>query len=261
MYGGAGIYVSNNITEVQTLDNIALTKTCRCSKCEMESLFLKVSYMNDTYVIAGIYRHPNGTVNHFVNDLEAALNKIDDKITTAILGNMNIDIIEFENDNSVNYLTTVLSHRHPPLITLPTIITDFSATCIDHILIKIPSNRKSKFDEIAYSILYCDLADHLPCFFLSLKCKSNANLTQPRTRIFGEKNCPNFVEAMEIEPWEDLYEDDNDWYSVSRKRLKDKAWVTKGLKISIKTNHRLYRSTLRETDPRHIIKYKTYKMN
>ena len=46
---------------------------------------------------------------------------------------------------------------------------------------------------------------------------------------------------------------------VSRKRLKDKAWVTKGLKISIKTNHRLYRSTLRETDPRHIIKYKTYK--
>ena len=82
---------------------------------------------------------------------------------------------------------------------------------------------------------------------------------------------------MEIEPWEDLYEDYNDWYSVfvtsvrrkfetwflvvqvSRKRLKDKAWVTKGLKISIKTNHRLYRSTLRETDPLHIIKYKTYK--
>ena len=31
MYGGAGIYVSNNITEVETLDNIALTKTCRCS--------------------------------------------------------------------------------------------------------------------------------------------------------------------------------------------------------------------------------------
>ena len=45
---------------------------------------------------------------------------------------------------------------------------------------------------------------------------------------------------------------------VSRKSLKDKAWVTKGLKISIETNHRLYRSTLRETDPRHIIKYKTY---
>ena len=276
MYGGVGIYISNNITKVQTLDNIALTKTCRCSKCEMESLFLKVSYMNDEYVIAGIYRHPNGTVNHFVNDLEATLNKIDDKMTTVIVGDMNIDIIKFENDNSVNYLTTFLSHRYLPLITLPTRITDFSATCIDHIFIKIPSNKKSKLDGIAYGILYCDISDHLPCF-LSLKCKSNANLTRPMTRIFGDKNCLKFVEAMEIEPWEDLYEDNNDWYSVfvtrvrrkfetcfpvvqvSRKRLKDKAWVTKGLKISIKTNHRLYRSTLRETDPRHVIKYKTYK--
>ena len=54
----------------------------------MESLFLKVSYMNDEYVIAGIYRHPNGTVNHFVNDLEATLNKIDDKMTTVIVGDI-----------------------------------------------------------------------------------------------------------------------------------------------------------------------------
>ena len=186
MYGGVGIYVSNNITKVQTLDNIALTKTCRCSKCEMESLFLKVFYMNDEYVIAGIYRHPNGTVNHFVNDLEATLNKIDDKMTTVIVGALNIDIIKFENDNSVNYLTTFLSHCYLPLITLPTRFTDFSATCIDHIFIKIPSNKKSKLDGIAYGILYCDISDHLPCF-LSLTCKSNANLTRPRTRIFGEK--------------------------------------------------------------------------
>ena len=70
--------------------------------------------MNDEYVIAGIYRHPNGTVNHFIDDLETALNKIDDKITTLIVGDMNIDIMKFENDNSVNYLTTVLSHRYSP---------------------------------------------------------------------------------------------------------------------------------------------------
>ena len=78
VYGGVGIYVSSNITKVQTLDNIALTKTCRCSKCEMESLLLKVSYMNDEYVIGEIYGHPNRTVNLFVNGLEAAFNKIDD---------------------------------------------------------------------------------------------------------------------------------------------------------------------------------------
>ena len=82
---------------------------------------------------------------------------------------------------------------------------------------------------------------------------------------------------MEIEPWEDLYEDNNNWYSVFetrvrrkfetcfpveqvfRNHLKDKAWVRKGLKISINIKHRLYRRTLRETDQRYIIKYKAYK--
>ena len=112
MYGRVGIYVSNNISKVHTVDNIALTKTCCCSKCEMESLFRKVSYMNNGYVIGGIYRHPNGTVNHFINDLEAALNKIDNKMTTVIVGDMNIDIIKFENDNSVNYLTRFIITCH-----------------------------------------------------------------------------------------------------------------------------------------------------
>ena len=55
VYGGVGINVINNITTVQTLDNIALAK-----------------------VIGEIYGHPNGTVNHFVNGLDAAFNKIDD---------------------------------------------------------------------------------------------------------------------------------------------------------------------------------------
>ena len=139
----------------------------------MESLFLKVSWMNDEYVIAGIYRHPNGTINHFVNDIEATLNKIDDKVTTVIVGDMNIDIIKFENDNSVNYLTTFLSHRYLLLITLPTRITAFSATCIHHRFIKI-FYKKSKLDGIAYGILYWDISDHLPCFFIfemQIECK------------------------------------------------------------------------------------------
>ena len=186
MYGGVGIYVSNNITKIQTLDNIALTKTC-CSKCEMKSLFLKVSYMNDEYVIAGIYRHPNGTVYHFVDDLEATLNKIDDKMTTVIVRDMNIDIIKFTNDNSANYLTTFLSHRYLPLITLPTGITDFSATCIDHIFIKIPSSKKSKFGGIAYGILYCDISDHLPCFFYLWNVNRMRTLLDQRPEYLEKK--------------------------------------------------------------------------
>ena len=70
MYGGVGIDVSSNINNVRVLDNIAVEKTCLCPKCEIEPLFLNFSYMNESYMIGGIYRHSNGIVNHFVNDLE-----------------------------------------------------------------------------------------------------------------------------------------------------------------------------------------------
>ena len=109
MYGGVGIYVSSNINNVLVLDNIAVEETCLCPKCEIESPFLNFSYMNESYVIGGIYRQPNGIVNHFVNDLENTLVKFDNKTTIIIAGDMNIDFIKFENDNTINYLTQLFS--------------------------------------------------------------------------------------------------------------------------------------------------------
>ena len=46
---------------------------------------------------------------------------------------------------------------------------------------------------------------------------------------------------------------------ISRKILKDKPCITKGLKISIKNNHRLYRRSLRENDLLTNTRYKKYK--
>ena len=73
-----------------------------------------------------------------------------------------------------------------------------------------------------------------------------------------------------------MYAIDTDWYSkfisiirnkfethfpqvqVSRKRMNDKPWITKGLKHSIRQNHRLYKSTLRTGDFLTKSKYKKY---
>ena len=246
MYGGVGIYVSSNINNVLVLDNIAVEKTCLCPKCKIESLFLNFSYMNENYVIGGIYRHPNGIVNHFVNDLENTLVKFDNKTTIIIAGDMNVDLIKFENDNTINYLTTLLSNQYLPYVTLPTRITDFSATCIDHIFVRFAKNHKSKLNQIMSGIFYCDITDHLPCF-LSIKIKLSNILKRPLTRIFGDRNCTRFIEAMGNENLHSVF-----WYSIfvakvkqkyessfpliqiSCKRLKDKPWITKGLKIRTK---------------------------
>ena len=77
--------------------------------------------------------------------------------------------------------------------------------------------------------------------------------------------------------WDALYTEGSDWFDnfinlvytkfqqslplirLSRKRTKDKPWVTKGIKLSSKVKHRLYKSSLRNSDPGAKTKYNRYK--
>ena len=118
IFGGVGIHVSSNTVKVQILDNIVVEKTFLCPKYEIESLFLKLIYMNWSYEVGGIDHHPNGLVNHFVNGQDNALAKFVIKATTIIAGDININLIKFENDNTINYLTTLLSNQYLPYFAL-----------------------------------------------------------------------------------------------------------------------------------------------
>ena len=136
MFGGVGIYVNEQISDVHTVDEWTIQKSCHCPKCEIESLFIKFRYYNSKNIVGGIYRHPTGKTAHFVNDLETSLHRIGDAVTMILAGDINIDLIKFENDDTMNYLTSLLSYRYLPYITLPSTLTDFSATCIDHVFVK-----------------------------------------------------------------------------------------------------------------------------
>ena len=117
-------------------------------KCEIETLFIQFEFLNEDYVVGGIYRHPNGNTAHFIDDLETAIGKLKDNVTVILAGDINIDIIKLENEKTMAYLTTLLSNRFFPFITLPTRITDFSATCIDHIFVKPGGHVKQNISEI-----------------------------------------------------------------------------------------------------------------
>ena len=276
LYGGVGIYFNKDIQNLEILD-ISIEKSCHCIKCEMESLFARFDYGGETYTIGGIYRHPNGNTRHFVEDLEGALDKLGPNTTSILTGDINIDIIKFENDETCNYLSTLLSHRYLPYITLPTRITTFSATCIDHVFIKPARNNPSLVNDIVCGLLYCDISDHLPCFVSLKPQRAQVMKDRPNTRIFGERNCSKFVNMMESENWGALYTNDADWYTnflltvknkfnacyplvrVSRKRVKDKPWLTHNLKSCIKKKHKLYKTSVRNGSEDNIYKYKQYR--
>ena len=141
-YGGVGIYVKQTLTQVKIRNDLELVKSCQCQKCQHESLWIEFVYNDKSITIGGIYRHPNGNIMHFINDMSNTLDKIDKNNICAVAGDINIDLININKKEIEEYLTTMMSYKFIPLITHPTRITYHSATCLDHIFIKLPMNCK-----------------------------------------------------------------------------------------------------------------------
>ena len=59
------------------------------------------------FIVGGIYRHPNGNVKHFVSEFEFSLDKILDGISAMFVGDIDIDIIKYNNGESEQYMITV----------------------------------------------------------------------------------------------------------------------------------------------------------
>ena len=135
--GGVGIYVYNDVDSVQIMTDLSMQKTCRCSKCNFESLFIKFIYHRRSYILGGKYRHSNGSIQHFLTNLEDTLSKINIKRTGITSGDKNIDLTKFSMEDNYQYVSTLMSYGYLPFIILPTCITDFSAICKDHIFIRI----------------------------------------------------------------------------------------------------------------------------
>ena len=131
--GGVGIYSNECIDCVSVLDELSVKLTCGCCKCEIESLFVECSFRG-TILLEVYIDIQNGRIAYFVHDLENSLSKIASDRRVVIVGDLNIDVIRFsENEDTLRlYVTTLLFYKYLPYITMPTRITSHSATCIDH---------------------------------------------------------------------------------------------------------------------------------
>ena len=99
---------------------------------------MSFEFQRNEFILGGIYRHPNGNMKNFVDGLEQTLMTINWKAFSILAGDINIDIIKFENVGTMNYLTTLLK-------------------------------KMRKIGDIAPGLLFNDITDHLPCF-ISIKC-------------------------------------------------------------------------------------------
>ena len=119
--------------------------------------------MGWTFTIDIVYRHSNASkVDNFIEDLSTCITELcSSNETFFILGDISMIISPVNRSTAANqYINMLLSHGVLPLITLPTRVTDVSATITDHVLTNdIKHSRKPGVmqtqDISNHYLLYC----------------------------------------------------------------------------------------------------------
>ena len=128
--GGCLLYISDKI-----LYNLRNDLKVYCPK-QLESVFIEVLLSNKpSQIIGTIYKHPSMNVSTFINDhLKNMLNAIhfENKITL-FTGGFNVDLVNCNNKRGT------YNRNFTPQITLPTKVTEKSATLIDNMFENNPS--------------------------------------------------------------------------------------------------------------------------
>ena len=251
----------SNITELGPGTGFDLKGKCNCTHCLIENKWLRFNINNQVVIIGGIYRHPKGNIEHFNNALNNVTSKINDNTLAIVLGDININLIS-ENEKVQTYINNFLAKNFIPCITLPTRIRNYSTTLIDHIFIKNP--RKLIQNKCSSGNLIFDITDHLPNFmFLNIEIPLIND--RPYIRLFTENRIKlfndNLANETDLISNNDLVEVDSTYelfsnnylklfnkyfpyVKQSRKSFKDKPYITREIKTSIKIRNTLYKKHL-----------------
>jgi len=118
-------------------------------------------------LIGSIYRPPGSDPYKFNTDVLALLNlAVCLNKVCYICGDFNLNLMNYASHACTNeFLNNMVSSGFRPLITSPTRLTGHSSTLIDNIFSNALTYNENS------GILYADVSDHLPIFFLRLQVK------------------------------------------------------------------------------------------
>ena len=276
-YGGTAILVRKDLGTPHERSDLKFDKNCDCHKCETDDIWVEINTGKSKYIVGGIYRHPNGNQDHFTKELDNTLSKINPHTSCIIAGDINIDLLHIDKERTLEYFTTLSSYNLMPCISLPTRLTDSSATLIDHIFVRLSGSDLRS--QVHAGNLYADISDHLPNFVIINDDISNIYNNRPFIRIYSERNINKFKDNLHNTNWDELLQSENiedslgDFYchmteifnssfplvKQSRKRSKDKKWITAGIINSIRKKNLLYKKQLKHPTPANKSNYRNYK--
>ena len=130
---------------------------------EFETLWIEINTgpKSKNIVVCCAYRHPDTDTSKFIEYFESALSKIDKNKIICVLGDFNINLLNYESYSDTNdFVNSMVSHYLLPHVLQPTRVTGHSATVIDNIFTNI-----TDYETISGNILN-QVADHFSQFLI-----------------------------------------------------------------------------------------------
>jgi hypothetical protein len=134
--GGVGIFVN------QSLQYAPIDLEEFCIDKIIEVCAIKLYHSTDNICILTVYRAPTGHFLHFLNSLEAILNRIHTRSIEIILcGDINIKYLDYTGSNKPRLNSLLASYHLGSIVNFPTRVSSISATAIDNIFINRNTNE------------------------------------------------------------------------------------------------------------------------
>ena len=198
--GGAGMLINTDSFETieeLTEERYCIKMKCTCSLCEVENKWVKLKNKGKEFITGVVYRHPNGSVEHFLESSEHIFSNINDTSYYIMAGDFNIDLLQTNHDLTSRYINGFLESNFIPCISLPTRFCETTATLIDHIMVKVP--RKMIQTKVSSGNMIANITDHLPNFAI-INTNIIQNKNRPFVRLFTKRKIEKFVSEITNNP-------------------------------------------------------------
>ena len=218
--GGLAIYVNKSFCDSDAITELEFLNTAINPEPDPpgEFLFVKIglkiqktnnkAYATKNIVIGNIYRSPSSNHAKFIKHLECHLCILDrhKNNITYIVGDFNVDLSKYDTDlHCHDLINQMAEHNFAQVISLPTRITDHTATIIDHVY----SNQVHTL--LTSRVVTLDISDHLgtyvqfsvdPQYLLQNSTEKHDPLTEfINFRKFNTVNMDKFAKLIGGETW------------------------------------------------------------
>ena len=244
-----------------------------CNEYDFEACAIKLIISTNIYFILCIYRPPAGNFTTVLLHHESVLTQLySNTITLIICGDININYLQDSRNKSL--LNSLLaSFNLHSAVNFPTRISNSSSTTIDNIFIDKTKNTD-------YSIIPISngLSDHDAKILLLHNTNVPTQQIKPISkRMINEATIAQFKLNLSYESWYNVFNDEDldssfnnflntylriYYNSFPPKKVyinnNNRAWLTKGTRISCQRKRDLYLIYKHTTNPRLRNYYKTY---